>query len=215
MSEYGVFISGHDPRERSEVSDRRIHMANGFDPAKRGGLSAADSALLDRRERTLGSPYRLFYESPVHVVRGEGVLLFDDEGSFVITRDCVIKGAPYPVKGWFVYKTNPMATAPERKKTREMIDALDFMVVADDDAPTGYDVDQATGEIQQTERLTDTPSPSVTRQSAPASAEAEEWQPSEAELAEIHAREMAEANADSGTTQAPAGRRTRVQSTME
>lgn len=91
----------------------------------------------------------------------------------------------------------------------------DFMVVADDDAPTGYDVDQATGEIQQTERLTDTPSPSVTRQSAPASAEAEEWQPSEAELAEIHAREMAEANADSTTTQAPAGRRTRVQSTME
>lgn len=58
-------------------------------------------------------------------------LLFDDEGSFVITRDNVIKGAPYPVKGWFVYKTNPMATAPDRKKTREMIEALDFMVVAD------------------------------------------------------------------------------------
>ncbi len=58
-------------------------------------------------------------------------LLFDDEGSFVITRDNVIKGAPYPIKGWFVYKTNPMATAPERKKTREMIEQLDFMVVAD------------------------------------------------------------------------------------
>jgi len=58
-------------------------------------------------------------------------LLFEDEGSFVITRDNVIKGAPYPIKGWFVYKTNPMATAPERKKTREMIDALDFMLVVD------------------------------------------------------------------------------------
>ncbi|HWR03490.1 MAG TPA: molybdopterin-dependent oxidoreductase [Humidesulfovibrio sp.] len=58
-------------------------------------------------------------------------LLFDDEGSFVLTREAVIKGAPYPVKGWFVYKTNPMATAPDRKKTREMIEALDFMVVAD------------------------------------------------------------------------------------
>jgi len=58
-------------------------------------------------------------------------LLFEDEGSFVITRDNVIKGAPYPIKGWFVYKTNPMATAPERRKTREMIDALDFMVVVD------------------------------------------------------------------------------------
>jgi thiosulfate reductase/polysulfide reductase chain A len=58
-------------------------------------------------------------------------LLFDDEGSFVLTRDAVIQGAPYPVKGWFVYKTNPMATAPERRKTREMIDKLDFLVVAD------------------------------------------------------------------------------------
>lgn len=58
-------------------------------------------------------------------------LLFDEEGSFVITRENVIKGAPYPVKGWFVYKTNPMATAPDRKRTREMIESLDFMVVAD------------------------------------------------------------------------------------
>jgi len=58
-------------------------------------------------------------------------LLFDDEGSFVLTREAVIKGAPYPVKGWFVYKTNPMATAPERKKTREMIEQLEFMVVVD------------------------------------------------------------------------------------
>lgn len=93
----------------------------------------------------------------------------------------------------------------------------DFMVVADEDAPTGYDVDQSTGEIQQAERLNDSPSPTVARQSAPARAEAEEWQPSDEELAEIRAREMAEANADSGntTTQAPAGRRTRVQSSME
>lgn len=58
-------------------------------------------------------------------------MLFEDEGSFVITRENVIKGAPYPIKGWFVYKTNPMATAPDRKKTREMIDQLDFLVVAD------------------------------------------------------------------------------------
>jgi thiosulfate reductase/polysulfide reductase chain A len=58
-------------------------------------------------------------------------LLFEDEGSFVITRENAIKGAPYPLKGWFVYKTNPMTTAPERRKTREMIDKMDFVVVVD------------------------------------------------------------------------------------
>jgi len=71
-------------------------------------------------------------DSPPGRVDAKSVpLLFDDEGSFVLTREAVIKGAPYPIKGWFVYKTNPMATAPERRKTREMIDQLDFMVVVD------------------------------------------------------------------------------------
>ncbi len=44
------------------------------------GLSAADRALLARRERVLGPAYRLFYETPLHIVRGEGVWLYDAEG---------------------------------------------------------------------------------------------------------------------------------------
>lgn len=78
---------------------------------------------------------------------------------------------------------------------------------------TAADVDEATGEITQpANQLTNDPSPTVDTQ---AGATGAEWQPSDAELAEIHAREMAEANAESTTTQAPAGRRTRVQSSME
>jgi 4-aminobutyrate aminotransferase-like enzyme len=40
----------------------------------------ADS-LLRRRQRALGSAYRLFYDDPVHLVRGEGAWLFDAEGN--------------------------------------------------------------------------------------------------------------------------------------
>lgn len=36
--------------------------------------------LLQRRERALGPAYRLFYDQPVHLVRGEGVWLFDAAG---------------------------------------------------------------------------------------------------------------------------------------
>ena len=36
--------------------------------------------MIRRREKLLGSAYRLFYEDPVHIVRGEGVWLFDSEG---------------------------------------------------------------------------------------------------------------------------------------
>ncbi|MDJ0911576.1 MAG: aminotransferase class III-fold pyridoxal phosphate-dependent enzyme [Woeseiaceae bacterium] len=37
-------------------------------------------ALLERRNRLLGPAYRLFYEKPVHLVRGEGVWLYGDDG---------------------------------------------------------------------------------------------------------------------------------------
>ena len=36
--------------------------------------------LLARRQRVLGSGYRLFYDEPLHVARGEGVWLFDHQG---------------------------------------------------------------------------------------------------------------------------------------
>ncbi len=42
--------------------------------------AAADAELLQRRNRVLGPAYRLFYRNPVHLVRGEGVWLFDAEG---------------------------------------------------------------------------------------------------------------------------------------
>lgn len=40
----------------------------------------ATEALLARRQQVLGSGYRLFYEEPLHVARGEGVWLFDHQG---------------------------------------------------------------------------------------------------------------------------------------
>lgn len=43
-------------------------------------MSADLSALLERRRKFLGPAYRLFYEEPLHIVRGEGVWLFDADG---------------------------------------------------------------------------------------------------------------------------------------
>ena len=39
------------------------------------------AALVERRERLLGPGNPLFYDEPVHLVRGEGVWLYDDEGN--------------------------------------------------------------------------------------------------------------------------------------
>ncbi|MCV7209784.1 aspartate aminotransferase family protein [Mycolicibacterium canariasense] len=43
-----------------------------------GGLQ--DDPLIAARERMLGPAYRLFYERPVHLVRGRGTLLYDADG---------------------------------------------------------------------------------------------------------------------------------------
>lgn len=53
-------------------------MANAYQPG--GALAPRDAALIERRARAMGPAYRLFYQEPVHLVRGEGVWLYDPEG---------------------------------------------------------------------------------------------------------------------------------------
>ncbi len=56
-----------------------MSMTNAYEPG-RAELSAEENALIARRERLLGPAYRLFYERPVHIVRGDGVWLYDADG---------------------------------------------------------------------------------------------------------------------------------------
>jgi thiosulfate reductase/polysulfide reductase chain A len=62
---------------------------------------------------------------------GMAKMMFEEEGSFKLTRDAVIEGKPYPIKGWFTYKTNPMQTGANRARTIEMINKMDFMMTVD------------------------------------------------------------------------------------
>ena len=56
------------------------NMPNAYQPGK-GNLPPEDEALVARRQKALGPAYRLFYETPVHLVRGEGVWLYDAAGN--------------------------------------------------------------------------------------------------------------------------------------
>lgn len=57
-----------------------MSMVNAFGAGDFAKLSAEEQSLIARRERVLGPAYRLFYERPLHFVRGEGVWLYDKEG---------------------------------------------------------------------------------------------------------------------------------------
>jgi len=55
-------------------------MINGFDPNRLGELPDQMQKNIRRRDQSLGPSYRLFYDTPIEVVRGKGVTLFDPEG---------------------------------------------------------------------------------------------------------------------------------------
>lgn len=57
-----------------------MSMVNAFSREDFERLDAAERALVARREKVLGPAYRLFYEKPLHLVRGEGVFLYDAAG---------------------------------------------------------------------------------------------------------------------------------------
>ncbi|KAF0115483.1 MAG: class III aminotransferase [Rhodobacteraceae bacterium] len=59
---------------------RQTTMLNAYTPGA-GHLSPEDEALARRRATALGPAYRLFYETPVHLIRGEGVNLYAQDGT--------------------------------------------------------------------------------------------------------------------------------------
>ncbi|WP_337998227.1 aspartate aminotransferase family protein [Oleispirillum naphthae] len=60
---------------------QRGKMVNAFNPDAAAALNPRDRALVERRTRLLGPAYRLFYDTPVQISRGEGVRLYDADGN--------------------------------------------------------------------------------------------------------------------------------------
>ncbi len=99
-----------------------------------GNWDQSGGLILPKKIKTGSIPIEApFYEDNPddRVDAGRAQMMFDEEGSFKHTRDAVIEGKPYPVKGWLTYKTNPMQTGANRNKTIEMINKLDFMMTVD------------------------------------------------------------------------------------
>jgi 4-aminobutyrate aminotransferase-like enzyme len=56
-----------------------LNMVNAYIPG-RADVGAETAATISRRDRLLGPAYRLMYERPLHIVRGEGAWLIDNDG---------------------------------------------------------------------------------------------------------------------------------------
>jgi 4-aminobutyrate aminotransferase-like enzyme len=65
----------------SQIRKPSRAMINGFDPNRLSELPDHIQENIRRREKSLGPSYRLFYDTPVEVVRAQGVTLFDSQGN--------------------------------------------------------------------------------------------------------------------------------------
>jgi thiosulfate reductase/polysulfide reductase chain A len=54
-----------------------------------------------------------------------------EDGAYVDFREKILRDEPYPVRGFFAYKQNPMHSMPDRSRTRRMIEKMEFVAVID------------------------------------------------------------------------------------
>jgi thiosulfate reductase/polysulfide reductase chain A len=52
-------------------------------------------------------------------------------GVFQQLRDSIVAGQPYAAHGWFISRQNPVLSLPDRQKTLEAFDKMDFIVTMD------------------------------------------------------------------------------------
>ncbi len=52
-------------------------------------------------------------------------------GVFQQLRDSIVTGQPYPAHGWFISRQNPVLSLPDRQKTLDAFNKMDFIVTMD------------------------------------------------------------------------------------
>ena len=109
-------------------------MVNGFDPASADSLNDEMRELVARRARILGPSYRLFYDTPVEFVRGEGTWLFDSEGRAYLDayNNVPIIGHSHPAVHDAVSRALSTLSTHTRYVTHEILDYAERLVATFD-----------------------------------------------------------------------------------
>ncbi|WP_072679663.1 molybdopterin-dependent oxidoreductase [Arcobacter sp. LA11] len=65
-------------------------------------------------------------------IEKDAAAIIGGSGSWIAWRNKVVEDkSPYPIRGMFVYKQNPMLSIPNAKKTKQMFEKMDLVVVID------------------------------------------------------------------------------------
>ncbi len=83
----------------------------------------------------LGAPEPPEYPFPqvprVDEIQERHPLAAEGDGAYIDLRQAVLEDHPYPVRGWMIYKQNPMHTLPDRRLTAAMFRKMEFVAAID------------------------------------------------------------------------------------
>ncbi|MBE0497059.1 MAG: molybdopterin-dependent oxidoreductase [Campylobacterales bacterium] len=116
-----------------ETNDFQLRRAQAIFSALGGGIDIKGGILFGKKlplkDHVVNAP--MYANAQGRIERNEAAII-GATGSWVAWRNMVVEErTPYPIRGMFVYKQNPMLSVPNTAKTKQMFEKMDLVVVID------------------------------------------------------------------------------------
>jgi thiosulfate reductase/polysulfide reductase chain A len=126
-----IFYQGR--RTTWESNDFQLRRAHAIFTALGGGIDIKGGILFGKKlplgDHKIKTP---MYANAQGRIDSNEAAIVGATGSWVAWRNMVVEErTPYPIRGMFVYKHNPMLSVPNTAKTKQMFEKMDLVVVID------------------------------------------------------------------------------------
>ncbi|WP_024954431.1 molybdopterin-dependent oxidoreductase [Sulfurospirillum arcachonense] len=114
-------------------NDFQLRRAQAIFTALGGGIDVKGGIVFGKKLPLDGHEINIpMYANAKGRIDKKAAAIIGGSGSWIAWRNMVVEGTtPYPIRGLFVYKQNPMLCVPNTAKTKQMLEKLDLVVVID------------------------------------------------------------------------------------
>ena len=114
-------------------NDFQLRRAQAIFTALGGGIDVKGGIVFGKKLPLGGHEVNMpMYANAQDRIEKDAAAIIGASGSWIAWRNMVAEGkTPYPIRGLFVYKQNPMLSVPNTAKTKKMLNKLDLVVVID------------------------------------------------------------------------------------
>lgn len=126
-----IFYQGR--RSTFSANDFQLRRAQAIFTALGGGIDVKGGIVFGKTlplaSHDLNTP---MYANALGRIEKDAAAVIGATGSWLAWRNMVLEGkTPYPIRGMFVYKQNPMLSVPNTAKTKAMFEKMDLVVTID------------------------------------------------------------------------------------